>query len=893
MHTVTLKVTDQAIAITNLADPSAPSQMRIAYDPKLSIGKNLENIRVALVGIDFDAIVIENPLSYSFSDTVVGLNHQRIDIGLALINMFNTPVVAAPTVRKVGLKQALEAKRDYASWHLDYYGQYTGARNFGQEAMLTIGNGFLGLRGAYVEANADDNNYPGLYVAGMYNQNTTQIKGQAIVNEDLVNLPNAQYLSFAIDHGQRFTIKQSDITDIYRSLDLKSGQLHTTMLVALATGHQLVVDTTKVADMQHYHQFAIRYRLTPLNFAGTISVFAGIDGTVTNQNVARYAPFDGSHVKITGLQSDTDLGMLAGITNHSHLQFAITSHLAGQGEVTTQAHGQTLLQQMDLNVVPGESVVVEKTVGVYTSRETTGDVNQVAWQHGRDGGFDEAATDTAQFLRSVWANGDVQVASDVTSQKLLRVNIFQLYVSGAALATGELDASIGAHGLHGEAYRGHIFWDEIYMMPYLAAHAPKVAKAMLTYRAKRLPQAQQAAQALGYDGAMYPWQSGADGSEQSQQLHLNPLTGQFDPDESNRQRHVSLAIAYNVWLYDHLNQDRDFMQSSGEEMVAEIGKFWLSKAEFDPQTKRYHLKGVMGPDEFHENYPHAKTKGLTDNAYTNMTVAWLFKWLEQLQPAALTPAQLKQMTQVRRHLTLALNDEGIIGQFAGYFKLARLDFDDYHKQYGDISRLDRILKAEGKTPDAYQVAKQADTLMAFYLLDEPVVHQLITEMGYALPKDYAEQNLQYYLDRTTHGSTLSRIVYALLDARAGRVDQSWSLYHQALLSDYYDIQGGTTAEGLHLGVMGATLDVATRVYAGVDPLGDTLAITPNLPKAWSSLQVTQYFHGTKVVVTVTNQVVAITADHDLTVLIQGQPQAIKAGKKQRFSLRKDDTHAKL
>lgn len=134
----------------------------------------------------------------------------------------------------------------------------------------------------------------------MYDQTTTQINGQAIVNEDLVNLPNAQYLSFAIDHGQRFTIKKSDITDIYRSLDLKTGQLHTTMLASLATGHQLMIETVKVADMQHYHQFAIRYRLTPLNFAGTLSVFAGIDGRVTNQNVARYAPFDSQHLQVTG-----------------------------------------------------------------------------------------------------------------------------------------------------------------------------------------------------------------------------------------------------------------------------------------------------------------------------------------------------------------------------------------------------------------------------------------------------------------------------------------------------------------------------------------------------------------------------------------------------------------
>ncbi|KLD61646.1 hypothetical protein WP50_00645, partial [Lactiplantibacillus plantarum] len=92
-----------------------------------------------------------------------------------------------------------------------------------------------------------------------------------------------------------------------------------------------------------------------------------------------------------------------------------------------------------------------------------------------------------------------------------------------------------------------------------------------------------------------------------------------------------------------------------------------------------------------------------------------------------------------------------------------LDFQAYRQKYGDIARMDRILKAESKTPDAYQVAKQADALMAFYNFDVTTVQKIIEKMGYQLPKEYLTHNIQYYLARTTHGSTLSRIVYAVLN----------------------------------------------------------------------------------------------------------------------------------
>lgn len=885
MNTVSLKVTDDAIMITNQADHNSPQHVAIAYAPDQSIGANLENIRVHLVGIDFDAIIINNPLQYPFSDTVVGLNHQRIDIGLALMNMFNKPVVALPTVQRKGLQAAVAQKRDYAAWHLDYYGQYQGKRNFGQEAMLTIGNGFMGLRGAYVEAHADADNYPGLYVAGMYNQNTTPINGKAVVNEDLVNLPNAQYLSFGIDHGQPFTIDKADIKDIYRSLDLHTGQVTTTMLVALGTGHQLLIETTKVAGMTQWHHLAIRYRLTPLNFAGSLQIYSGIDATVQNHNVPRYDQFDAQHITVSGMSSDRAQAAVFGKLRHNDCRFAIGTRLDGVDPnlVKTATHNQRLIQSVDCIAKLQQPITLDKRIVVYTSRETAAP-NPAVWQGLEQGDFEAVAQDAKHFYSQVWQDADIQVGDDLISQKLLRVNIFQMYVAGAALADGTLDASVGARGLHGEAYRGHVFWDEMFMMPFYAQHAPKLAKAMLMYRDKRLPQAQAAAKQLGLAGAMYPWQSGASGDEQAQALHLNPLTNHFDPDESRRQRHVSLAIAYDIWLYDHFNADQQFMQDAGMPMLVAIARFWLSLATKDDASGRYHIAGVMGPDEFHENYPNAKTKGLTDNAYTNLMVAWLFKLLTKLKPEALSQQELTQLDAVRRHLSLDIDDAGIIGQFAGYFKLPTLDFEQYRKQYGDIARMDRILKAEGKTPDAYQVAKQADTLMAFYLLDEPTVTTLISEMGYHLPADYFSQNLAYYLDRTTHGSTLSRIVYAVLDARANHRDQSWQLYHQALLSDYYDIQGGTTAEGLHLGVMGATLDVAARVYAGVDALGDTLVVKPQMPAHWHTMHLRQHYRGITYDFTIDKHVLVVQADHDTTIQIGAKKQQLIAHQQTRCAI---------
>jgi len=896
MQLIKLKIENDAMAIAYYPDETqaATAHFMIAYNPEQSIGDNLENIKIRLAGLHFEAAILENGLDYPFSDTIVGVNYKRIDVGLALTNMLNVPVVSQAAVQKQGLAAAVKTKTTYLKWHLDYYGQYTGVRNNGQEAMLTVGNGYFGLRGAYVEARADQDNYPGMYVAGVFDQATTKLQDHTVINEDLVNLPNTQFMTFGVDHQTPFTINQHDIQDVYRSLDLHTGILTVSMIIQLASGHLLHVQSQKLANMHDWHRYAIRYAITPMNFAGSIQVYADLDGSVVNGNVSRYNGFNQHHLQTLGIESRTNEAYLSGQTNTSKITYTLGAKLTSPELDTSTAvkmtnQPQGIRQTVSFNVQAGKTYTFDKNVVIRTSNEQATDDLPAINQELAQASFEDTVKSNRTYWQACWADADIQIQGDITSQRLTRVNIYHSLVSAAAIESGRLDASVGARGLHGEAYRGHVFWDEMFILPFYCLHRPQLARQLLMYRYRRLPAARQNAQSAGYAGAMYPWQSAHVGDEQSQIVHLNPITNTWDPDNSRLQRHVSLDIAYNVWFYYHTTNDQDFLAKYGLEMLLSIAKFWISKATYDDSTGRYNIAGVMGPDEFHENYPNAKEPGLKNNAYTNIMVTWLFDTLSKLRqqlPAATyqkaaDAAQFDhqlttKMTTISHKLTLEINRSGIIAQFEGYFKLPTLDFRAYRQKYGDISRMDRILKAAGKTPDAYQVAKQADTLMAFYNFDVPTVQKLIEMLGYRLPKEYLTHNIQYYLDRTTHGSTLSRIVYAVLNQLDENYDQAWTLFSEALFSDYYDIQGGTTAEGIHLGVMGATLTLTTRNFGGVRMLGDHLQVNPQLPEQWTGLQFKHTFRGTHYHFTITHQKVVVTADQAQPITIMGQSYQLKA-----------------
>ena len=167
---------------------------------------------------------------------------------------------------------------------------------------------------------------------------------------------------------------------------------------------------------------------------------------------------------------------------------------------------------------------------------------------------------------------------------LLRFHIAHILQVCSRLHRPARDAGVPARGLNGEAYRGHVFWDELYVYPFLDFRLPEITRGLLMYRYRRLAEARAAAAEAGYAARCIPWQTGSDGTEETQVVHLNPLSGQWDPDHSHNQRHVNAAIFYNVWQYYQATDDLEFLRDYGAELMLEIARFWASIAHRNPQT---------------------------------------------------------------------------------------------------------------------------------------------------------------------------------------------------------------------------------------------------------------------------------------------------------------------
>jgi len=758
-------------------------------------------------------------------------------------------------------------------WILRYRG-FEPDRERHREALLTVGNGYLGTRGSAAECRAGECHYPATYIAGVYDRATSRVGDREVENEDLVNAVDWLPLGLQIDDQAPFL--PDDACDLERILDLRTGVLTRRATTRDGAGGVVDLESHRFASMDDPHRVAQSARITP-DRPCRVRVEVGLDGDLINDGVARYRSLECRHLEPLDAVAEGPRLALVSRTRESGIVVAAAARIevSVDGERVTPAWDPqvgpgTARTRFEVNLADGQILRVDKRVGIHTSRETSDPLTAAEATVEGSRGFDADAAASAARWADLWDRMDVQVEGDRRAQKLLRLHLAHLAVSYSR-HSAPLDVGITARGLHGEAYRGHVFWDELFIQPLFALHDPAVSRAMLRYRHRRLGAARRAARDAGHRGAMFPWQSGSDGREETQTTHLNPLSGSWDPDHSHRQRHVSLAVAFDVWQHVRITGDQGFLAGDGGELLVAIARFWESLAE-DDGDGHLHIRGVMGPDEFHEALPGASRGGLDDNAYTNLMVAWLMRAvpvaLEGLDPeergaleqrTSLSPDELVRWATVGSRIHVPLSDDGILEQFAGYFELEELDWDHYRREHGDIHRMDRILKAEGRSPDAFKVAKQADALMIFYNLPIPDVTALVGDLGHTPPPDWVERNLAYYLPRTSHGSTLSRVVHALLATRIGDRALGWELYREALVSDHDDIQGGTTAEGIHTGVMAGTVWITLRAFAGLSLGGETLSLSPRLPRGWRKLAFGLGFRGDRYRVEIRPGGVAIRA----------------------------------
>ena len=414
---------------------------------------------------------------------------------------------------------------------------------------------------------------------------------------------------------------------------------------------------------------------------------------------------------------------------------------------------------------------------------------------------------------------------------------------------------MGARGLAGDGYKGHVFWDtDVFVLPHLAATHPAAARAMLEYRLRRLDAARVHARASGREGARFPWESARTGEDVTPPFGMLP-NGQRMPILTGQQEeHVTADVAWAAAFYSDWTGDRAFAEGPGRTLLVETARYWASRLELDPDGSA-HIRHVIGPDEYHED--------VDDNAFTNVMARW------NLRRAAAEPGVADG--ERRRWLELADaivdgydRETGLYEQFAGFNSLEPLiaaEIAPRRPYPGEI-----LLPIERL--HASQVVKQTDVLMLHHLVPDEVAPGSL------------EPNLAFYEPRTTHGSSLSPAIHASLFARVGRFDDALSYLRLSALLDLDNITGSTRA-GLHLATMGGVWQSLAFGFAGLRAVGPVLTVDPRVPPGLDALEVRVRFRGTPLVVRASADELELRAEGPLAVSVPG-PGRVEVDGSARF-----------
>ncbi len=689
-----------------------------------------------------------------------------------------------------------------------------------KETVFTIGNGYLGTRGAFEEG------YPGAQPATLIHGVFDDVP---VVYTELANCPDWLPLYISVEN-ERFRLDQGTVLAYRRELDVQRGVLSRDVRWRSPGGHTLDLRFERFASLADEHVVALRCEITAIEKPCAVTVQAGINGYPDNMGVLHWAWLDQG--------ADAGTAWLHTRTRHSGLTLGMAMRLTvGGTSAPVQAmecHNCPALATT-FTAEPGQTVVIEKTMTVFTSRDGAEPV-----QATRD---NLAALDDYVALRAaheaawgvVWEDSDVIIEGDPVAQLAVRHSLFQIL---AAVPRHNDRVSVSAKTLSGFGYRGHVFWDtEIFLLPFLTYTQPALARNLLTYRYHTLPGARRKAQANGYEGAMVAWESAQTGDEVTPRWVPGP-----QGEELVRiwcgdiELHITADVAYAVWHYWQATGDDAWMRDYGAEILLDTAVFWGSRAGWNPARGGYEINDVIGPDENHEH--------VDNNAFTNGMARWHLQtaldtlaWLQATDAARaaaltaqldLTPERLARWQDIIARIVILHDPEtGLIEQCDGFFALKDINLEDYEPR---TKSMQAILGIEGA--NQHQALKQADVIMLLYLLRDRYDDATL------------RANWDYYNPRTDHtyGSSLSPAIHAAVACMMDDPQQAYTHFTRAALVDLDDVRGNA-AEGVHAASAGGLWQAIVFGFAGVRLTDAGPVAVPRLPAHWTRLTFRLHWRG--------------------------------------------------
>ena len=682
------------------------------------------------------------------------------------------------------------------------------------ESVLHQSNGNIGIRAALEE------DYPfqtrGAFMAGFFGR----------VGNDPCELPNvADMLALQIIlDGDCFSMQEGRLEEYSRVLDLRTGELRRAILWYSPSGRGYRICFRRFVSETRPACVAQRVEIEPLSGEMEVEARSGIDAQVSNSGEQHFSE-DGKGVREGRYML---LGQTLFECPDSIVCACVCRFEGGEASSSGFAFSRRRIHQDVHMVVPtGGRFIMEKSCAI--CRANSGDMEsgmRRALDEVRSAealGYEGLFREQSACMEAFWQrHGLTLSARDPFIGPALRYAQFAM----RGFVPREADISIGAKGLSGEGYKGHVFWDvECFLLPYYLYTSPDVARAMLMYRIHRLEQARNNARLHGYGGIMFPWESADTGYDETPSHgQVNIVTGRAEPIWSGlKEHHVTADVAYSLWRYVCVTGDRTILDEGGLELLVGAALFWKSRAQWDEETGLFHILDVVGPDEYSER--------VDDNAYTNYMAQYVVhiacEELRKLTVADLTRLELFFSERVslpdleffsNRLYLPQPNTVGIIPQDAHFLEGETIDLSKYRC---DPVR-QTILRDYTRTKiNRMQVLKQADLIMLFQMLPE------------LFAREIQIQNWKYYETHTVHDSSLSDITYAQVASMLGMCREAMFHYRRALEIDLGQNPSSSNT-GIHAALVGGICMNVISGFAGIHLEGDIPAVTPVLPEEITS-----------------------------------------------------------
>jgi alpha,alpha-trehalose phosphorylase len=694
------------------------------------------------------------------------------------------------------------------------------------ETMLALGNGYLGMRGCPEEGGPNVEN--ATLINGFYETRpivyAEEAYGFAKTGQTIFGVTNSKIIKLFVD-DEPFWLPNANLVSYDRRLNMKSGTLDREMLWETPAGKRVLITSRRLVSFVNRHVAAISYRVTLLNAAASLVISSEMMANEPSANTDANDPRQTKVIAGPALHHRTRYAkdrriVLCHATERSRLTLACATDHSLE---TSCPHAYKVAYTEDFGQVaftidarPGDPIHLAKFMVYHTSQTASADelCGRAEWTMDRvmQQGFEHLLASQEQYMSDFWRRSDVRVRdiredrtkrTTVEIQQAIRFNLFHILQASARAE----DAGAPAKGLTGQAYEGHYFWDtEIYVLPFLTYTSPRIAKNLLTFRYKMLPQARVRAKELGHRGAMFPWRT-ISGEEAS--AYYAAGTAQY---------HINADIMYALRKYVQATGDESFLRDYGAEMLVETARLWLDLGFYsDAKGGKFCINSVTGPDEYNTV--------VNNNAYTNLMARENLRYAAQtteslritnpdaynalVHKTALEPSEVERWIRAAESMYVPYDEKlNIIPQDDGFLDREPWDFQNTPSDHYPLLLFYHPLNIYRK-----QVIKQADVVLAMFLL------------GNAFTAEAKKRNFEFYDPLTTGDSSLSSCVEAIIAAQVGDIEKAIRYGMAALLMDLADV-GGNVKDGCHIASMGGTWMMLTYGLAGMRDDDGTLSFWP-------------------------------------------------------------------